>query len=122
MNFERCSHCGEERHDIRWVPGDWHQSQSGHWEAVPGQPDHDSKRCWTIAHARAADMRMNGLVPTEADHNIAELARWLQDHPAKPHWTADQRRARADRERALKYWLNRSQDAIRARLGEGGAR
>ncbi len=109
----QCFHCGEDRHDIRWAPGDWPQSQSGHWEAEPGQPEHDPKRCWTIAHARAADMRMNGLVPTEADHHIAELARWLRDRPMPKltparedlPWFRQMARARADRETALNRWV-----------------
>ncbi len=77
----QCSHCGFDRHE--------------------GQ-EHDSRRCWTIAHARAATL--NGLVPAEADHHIAALARWLQDHPANPG-SHQARQARRDREISLDRWV-----------------
>ncbi len=40
------------------------------------------------------------------DH-VRELQAWLDSHPPKAHWTADQRRARDDRLRSLAMWKAR---------------
>ncbi len=98
---QTCSHCGEPR--------------------AEGQA-HDSSRCYTIAHAFVADRGVNGAVPTEADHHIAELARWLQSRPANPG-SPQARQARQDREISLDRWgwprLSASlvPDTIRAKDG-----
>ncbi len=75
---QTCSHCGEPR--------------------AEGQA-HDSSRCYTIAHAFVADRGVNGAVPTEADHHIAELGAGFSPgpptravpRPARPARTARRR-------------------------------
>lgn len=80
-----CSHCGERR----------------------GR-EHDSARCWTIAHAFAVVSHSHS--PDQySDHNghIAELSRWLREHPA-------QRGALqyTDRETSLDRWVRIAQVRI----------
>jgi hypothetical protein len=89
-----CSHCGEERHDL--TPDGQH--------IVPGQPAHDPKRCWAIAHAMVMETAGMG---DETSHNIVELARWLQDHPNRPgvQRTSGAIQARRDREISLDRWV-----------------
>jgi hypothetical protein len=90
----QCSHCGELRYDLT--------ADGQH--IVPGRSEHDEKRCYTIAHALVADRGVNGLVATEADHHVAELARWLQAHP-KQRGT----RQYQDREISLDRWIAKTQ-------------
>jgi hypothetical protein len=78
-----CSHCGELRTEGRF---------------------HDSHRCWTIAHAYATTREGN---PTEADHHIVELVRWLADHPYASSPQA--RQAKADRLQSLERWIAKAQ-------------
>ncbi len=40
----------------------------------------------------------------ECVHHIDELSTWLDGHPPREHWTADQRRARDDRLRSVMMW------------------
>ncbi len=93
-----CSHCGELRYDL--TPDGQH--------IVPGQPEHNSARCWTIAHAYATVLEhaRPGHVndAPEWAHNVVELARWLADHP-KQRGTVQYR----DRETSLDRWIVKAQ-------------
>lgn len=84
MTTQPCSHCGEMR--------------------TEGQP-HDSKRCWTIAHAYAVVLEhaRPGHVndAPEWAHHVVELSRWLGAHPTG-HCDAQ---ARQDREASLTRWV-----------------
>ena len=45
----------------------------------------------------------------QAQDHCASLRAWLRDHKPKADWSADMRRAHADRELSLKRWVATAQ-------------